>query len=95
MDGYDKLKSFGVAIHDAIDGFSRRIIWFKVSASNNNSKIIASHYLTCINKLKLIPRVVRGDHGSENVIVSGMQRFFFGKITQIIKVKKEVLSMVI
>ena len=76
IDGYDKLKPFGVAIHGAIDGFSRRILWLKVSPSNNNPKIIASHYLTCINNLKLIPRVVRADRGSENVIVCGMQRFF-------------------
>ena len=27
IDGNDKLKRFGVAIHGCIDGFSRKLIW--------------------------------------------------------------------
>ena len=27
VDGYDKLKRFGFAIHGCIDGFSRKLIW--------------------------------------------------------------------
>ena len=34
IDGYDKLKPYGYNIHDAIDGFSRRIFWLKVIRSN-------------------------------------------------------------
>ena len=30
IDGYDKLKPYGFAIHGAIDGFSRRILWLEV-----------------------------------------------------------------
>lgn len=33
VDGYDKLKPFGFAIHAAIDGYSRRILWIEVSNS--------------------------------------------------------------
>ena len=73
IDGYDKLKPFGIAIHGAIDGYSRIILWLKLSSSNNNPKIIANYYLCCIKELQLIPRVVRGDHGTENVIVCGIQ----------------------
>ena len=76
IDGYDKLKPFGVAIQGAIDGYSRRILWFNLSSSNNNPKIIANYYLCCIMELNLIPRVVRVDRGTENVIVCGIQRFF-------------------
>ena len=76
IDGYDKLKPFGVAVHGAIDGYSRRILWLNLSSSNNNPKIIANYYLCCIKELNLIPRVVRGDRGTENVIVCGIQRFF-------------------
>ena len=36
IDGYDKLKPYGFAIHGAIDGYSRRIVWLYVSASKNN-----------------------------------------------------------
>ena len=41
IDGYDKLKPRGFAIHGAIDGYSRRIFWLHVSASNNNPSDIA------------------------------------------------------
>ncbi|CAD6238477.1 GSCOCG00012537001-RA-CDS, partial [Cotesia congregata] len=27
LDGYDKLKQFGFAIHGCVDGFSRKILW--------------------------------------------------------------------
>ena len=66
-DGHDKLKPFGITIHGAIDGYSRRILWLKLSSSNN-PKVIANYYLCCIKELNLIPHVVRGDHGTENVI---------------------------
>lgn len=39
IDGYDKLKPFGFAIHGAIDGFSRRIMWLEVGPSNNSPKL--------------------------------------------------------
>ena len=35
-DGYDKLKPYGLPVHEAFDGFSRKILWFKVCKSNNN-----------------------------------------------------------
>ena len=36
IDGYNKLKLFAIAIHGAIDGYSRRILWWlKLSSSNN------------------------------------------------------------
>ena len=36
VDGYDKLKPFGLCIHGSMDGYSRRIMWLEVEASNNN-----------------------------------------------------------
>ena len=36
MDGFDKLKPYGFPIHGCVDGFSRRIMWLKVTRSNNN-----------------------------------------------------------
>ena len=76
IDGYHKLKPSAVAIHVAIDGYSQRILWLNLSSSNNNPKNIENYYLCCIKELKPIPRVVRGDRGTENVIVCGIQRFF-------------------
>ena len=74
IGGYDKLKSFGISIHGAIDGYSRRILWLKLSSSNNR-KVIANYYLCCIKEQNLIPHVVRGDHGTENIIVCGISDF--------------------
>ena len=75
IDGYDKLKPFGIAIYGVIGGYSWRFLWLKLSPSNNNPKATANYYLCCIMELSLIPRVVRGDCGTENVIVCRIQRF--------------------
>lgn len=76
MDGYDKLKPYGFCIHGAIDGYSRRIMWLKVGRSNNNPRIVASYFLDCVKELGGVPRIIRGDQGTENVNVAAMQRFF-------------------
>ena len=74
-DGYDKLKPYEFARHGAINGYSRKILWLYVSASNNNSSNIAFYFLQTITELNRIPQVVRGDRSSENVTVCGVQRF--------------------
>lgn len=30
MDGFDKLKPYGIAVHGCIDGYSRKVLWLKV-----------------------------------------------------------------
>ena len=75
MDGYDKLKPYGFCIHGAIDGFSRKILWLKVGSSNNDPRVVASYFINCIRVLNLVPRCIRADRGSENVMVCGMQRY--------------------
>ena len=40
IDGYDKLMPFGFCIHEAIDGFSRRIVWLNVGPTNNDPVVI-------------------------------------------------------
>ena len=76
IDGYDKLKPFGFAIHGCIDGFSRRILWLKVASTNNNPKVIASYFINCFNSVKKVQKVIRADRGTENIYVCGMQRYF-------------------
>jgi hypothetical protein len=73
MDGYDKLKPYGIAIHGAIDGYSRKLLWLKAGYSNNDPKLIASNFLHFIKRLKRVPRCVRSDCGTENVIVGDLQ----------------------
>ena len=76
IDGYDKLKPFGFAIHGGIDGFSRKVLWLAVGSSNNDPSIVATYFVECIKSMTLVPRVVRADRGSENVNIGGIQRFF-------------------
>jgi len=47
MDGYDKLKPYGFPIHGCIDGFSRKMLWLKVSRTNNNPLVVAKSKMVC------------------------------------------------
>ena len=49
VDGYDKLKPYGLPIHGCIDGFSRKLIWLKVAKSNNNPLIPAFLLVSNVN----------------------------------------------
>ena len=72
VDGYDKLKPYGLAIHGAIDGFSRKIMWLKVCKSNNNPIIPAKFYVETVSKHGVCPRILRTDHGTENGLMAGI-----------------------
>ena len=58
VDGLDKLKTYGFAIHGCIDGYgtvivsngvmiqvSRNILWLQVATTNNDSAVIAGYFL--------------------------------------------------
>ena len=49
IDGYDKLKPIGFAIHGAIDGYTRKILWLFVGSSNSDSKVIAYYFVNCVD----------------------------------------------
>ena len=76
LDGYDKLKPFGLCIHGAIDGYSRRILWLEVGISNNDPPIVARSFQDCVKQVGVVPRCVRGDRGTENVNICALQHFF-------------------
>ena len=76
LDGYDKLKQFGFPIHACIDGYSRKILWLRVSETNNDPKVVASFYVNYVKETKFTARLIRTDRGSENVNICGIQRFF-------------------
>ena len=76
LDGYDKLKPYELAIHAAIDGWSRKLLWLSVGSTNNDPKVVASYFIGTISQLELRPKCMRSDRGSENVVISGIQRFF-------------------
>ena len=76
IDGYDKLKPFGFCIHGCIDGYSRRIMWLEVASTNNNPRVVGKYFLDCAIQVGGVPRICRGDAGTENVNIAAMQRFF-------------------
>ena len=76
VDGWDKLAPFGFYIHGAIDGYSRRILWLEVGASNKNPRFIAWHYLEAVRQIGGVPRVIRSDKGTENVVMRDLQQLF-------------------
>lgn len=74
IDGWDKLKRFGLCVHGCIDGFSRRIMWLEAGPSNNNPYVICSYFADCVTRLNGLPCLIRTDHGTENGNVELMQR---------------------
>lgn len=76
IDGYDKLKPFGFGVHGCIDGYSRRILWLEVSYSNNDPHIVVRYFLDYVKELGGTARIIRGDCGTENVLIEKYQRFF-------------------
>eukprot|EP00731_Ephydatia_muelleri_P030947 Em0022g461a len=73
IDGYDKLKPFGFPIHACIDGFSRKIIWLELTATNNDPDVVVKFYLDAVVKLEGCPTLVRSDCGTENVLIATCQ----------------------
>ncbi|KAJ8381182.1 hypothetical protein SKAU_G00019600 [Synaphobranchus kaupii] len=66
VDGYDKLKPFGIAISGCIDGYSRRVMWLSSGSTNNDPAVIARYYLQCISNCGVVPARLRTDCGTEN-----------------------------
>ena len=59
LDGYHKLVRWKLVIHGAIDGYSRLIMFLKVSTNNYMSTVLSS-FVSTINE----------DRGGENSLVS-------------------------
>lgn len=79
IDRNDKLKRFGFAIHGAIDGFSRKLLWPFLSTTNNDPLVIANYYLNCIKHYKKAPKTLRMDLGTENIYCEDLQVYFTKK----------------
>eukprot|EP00731_Ephydatia_muelleri_P014602 Em0008g322a len=54
INGYVKLKPFGFPIHACIDGFSQKIIWLELTATNNDPDVVVKFYLDAVVKLEAI-----------------------------------------
>ena len=77
IDGYDKLKTYGICISGCIDGFSRKIIWLNTHLTNSDPRLIAGYFLDSVMQNGR-PLKVRLDHGTENTHIAAMQSFLHG-----------------
>ena len=68
LDGYHKLIRWKLVIHGAIDGFSRLIVYLKVS-NNNRANTVLSAFTEAVREYGL-PSRIRVDRGGENIRVS-------------------------
>jgi hypothetical protein len=78
IDGYDKVKPYGLCIHGCIDGYSRYIVWMRVFRTNNNPDVVGTYYISALQERKAAPRFVRGDRGTENSHIRTMQCLLLG-----------------
>ncbi|XP_041864343.1 uncharacterized protein LOC121654328 [Melanotaenia boesemani] len=72
VDGYDKLKPFGIAISGCIDGFSRKIMWLACGKSNNDPSVIAQNYIKCVAEFGVFPMRLCTDCGTENGLMAAL-----------------------
>lgn len=73
IDGYDKVKPFGLCIHGCTDAFSRKIMWLNVYKTNSDPNVVVGYYMTVIKRLGGC-----GDCGTENVCIEEFQTYMLG-----------------
>lgn len=73
IDGNDKLIPYGLAIHGAIDGYSRKVLWLEVGRTNKNPEVTAAYFLKCVRNLNGTALTLRFDPGSENGLTADIQ----------------------
>ena len=78
MNGYDKLKPYGICIHGWIDGFSITLLWPEAYSTKNDPFVIARYFGDTVCELGGCPLENREDFGTENGIVQQMQIFITG-----------------
>ncbi|WAR22587.1 hypothetical protein MAR_016561, partial [Mya arenaria] len=75
LDGYVKLKPYGLCIHGCICGFSMKVLLLNVYHPNNNPNIVACYFVEALDEYGGSPRMIRWDFGTENVVVRDLQRY--------------------
>ena len=63
VDGYDKLKPFGIAWSGRIDGFSTKMMWLTCGKSNNDPGVGAQNDIECVAEFWVFPMRLRTDFG--------------------------------
>jgi hypothetical protein len=73
IDGYDKLKRWGINIYGAIDAYSRRLIWVYTGISNRTQVSVATQFCKAVQFHNKFPRIIRSDRGAETSILADIQ----------------------
>ena len=74
IDGFDKLKTFGLAISGHVDGFSQQVIWLIISMTNYNPKVISNYFLKALLEQECMSTLIRSDCGTENLLMEVRQK---------------------
>ena len=69
-------KPFGFAIHVAVDGYSRKVLWLIVLRLINSPNDIAALYLSCVEELPGAKIKIITDLGTENTLAAAIHSFF-------------------
>ena len=73
IDGYDKLKRWGINIYGAIDAYSRRLIWVYTGITNRTQVSVATQFCKAVQFHNKFPRIIRSDRGAETSILADIQ----------------------
>ena len=79
IDQNDKLRQFGFETHAAIDGWSRKILWLRMEASNRLPEQILGYYIAAVQLVGYMPDVQRSDRGAEDMMVAAVQVHYHGE----------------
>ena len=74
IDSHDKLKTYGISVHGCTDGYSRRIMWLEVAATNKILELIAKYYL--VKQMKGKPKIIKADDGTEHSVIEPLHVYF-------------------
>ena len=66
------MKYYGCSIHGCIDGFSRKILWLHVGASNIDRNVTVKLYLDTASEFGGAPKYISTDDGTEHSIIEPM-----------------------
>lgn len=70
IDGYCKLRPYGVEIYACIDAYSRYIVWVYIGISASTAVSCAHQFFQALEEVQLQPRFVRSDRGVETVMLA-------------------------
>ena len=93
VDGYDKLKPYGLAIHGCVDGYSRRVMWLRVGYTNNDPAVIGYYYTQCLSAMGKCLQVLRTDCGTENGAMAAIQVLLHRNNASHVDVRMRVLRL--